>query len=398
MKHYDLVIVGGGIVGAACASRLLAARPSLKVLLLEKERQPASHQTGRNSGVIHAGVYYPPGSLKARYCREGLERTIAYCQQHQLPFLQCGKLIVATDADEEARLESLYGRCQENQLAPQWLMKSEVKKREPNIAGESAIYVQQTGITCYTTITRHLLHQFEQAGGVVHYGQQVQRLEEHPDWVSVATEQAQYQASILLNCAGLHSDTLIRQLLPDIDWRIVPFKGEYYVLPPKHNQLVQHLIYPTPDPTLPFLGVHLTRMIDGSVTVGPSAILALGKEAYGKTEVELGELLRLLGYSGLRKVMKKHWRSGLREFQNALSKRSYLKSVQKYCPRIQLKDLRAYPSGIRAQAVSDSGELIHDFRFAESARSLHVGNAPSPAATSAMPIADAIFDKLKDKL
>lgn len=398
MNKYDLIIVGAGIVGAACARKLKLEKPGLKILLLEKESQPAFHQTGRNSGVIHAGVYYAPGSLKARYCRKGLERTISYCEQHQLPYLQCGKLIVATNNIEEQRLESLHERCSLNDLQPLRCTRQEVQAREPNITGQAAIFVKQTGITNYSKITAHFLQSFTEAGGELHYKERVTELEENTDGIAVSTDTAKYQTSLLLNCAGLQSDVLIRKLVPDIDWRIVPFKGEYFRLPEKYNHVVNHLIYPVPDPELPFLGVHLTRMIDGSVTVGPNAVLALGKEAYGKTDFKLGELASALTYSGFRKVLRNNWRSGTQEFKNSIFKSGYLKLVQKYCPQIKREDLLPYPPGIRAQAVSDTGELIHDFRFAESARSLHVGNAPSPAATSAMPIADAIYDKLKDKL
>lgn len=398
LKKYDLIIVGAGIVGAACARKLKQEHPHLNVLLLEKEAKPALHQTGRNSGVIHAGVYYAPGSLKAQYCREGLERTISYCQQYDLPYLQCGKMIVATNEVEEQRLHALFERCQHNNLAPELCSQSQLHKREPNITGQAAIFVKQTGITNYTAITEHFLHSFSDAGGIVQYCEQVSGLAESDHDVTVTTEHSVYQSSFLLNCGGLHSDGLIRKLIPDIDWRIVPFKGEYFLLPEKYNDVVQHLIYPVPDPELPFLGVHLTRMIDGTVTVGPNAVLALGKEAYNKATIQMSEVASSLGYSGLRKVMLKNWRSGIQEFKNSMFKSGYITLVQKYCPQIKVEDLLPYPAGIRAQAVSDKGELIHDFRFAQSPRSLHVGNAPSPAATAAMPIADAIYEKLKDNL
>lgn len=397
-QHVDVTIVGGGIVGAACAEKLLRSKPHLKVLLLEKENAPAKHQTGRNSGVIHAGVYYAPGSLKAQYCREGLERTIAYCQQYQLPYLQCGKLLVATNDIEMQRMEALFLRCQDNQLAPQMLSKDELKSREPAIKGEGAFLVQQTGIAHYTKITQHLLQQFLDSGGEVRFNEQVGALEESNNNVTITTQHAVYTSNVLLNCAGLYSDQLIKMLIPDIDWMITPFKGEYFQLPKKYNDIVNHLIYPIPDPELPFLGVHLTRMIDGSVTVGPNAVLAAGREAYGKWDFCRSEALDMIRFAGLRKVLMSNVKAGMQELRNSLFKTAYLKPVQKYCPQIQAQDLLPYPAGIRAQAVSADGQLIHDFRFAESARSLHVGNAPSPAATSAMPIADAIYQKLEGKL
>ena len=398
MSNYDLIIIGGGIVGAASALKIMQAKPGLKILLLEKESEPARHQTGRNSGVIHAGVYYAPGSLKARYCREGLERTIAWCQQFNLPYHQCGKLIVATNSLEEQRMQALYQRCEQNNLQPQVLTQQQLRQKESAIAGVGAIYVKQTGITDYKRITQHFMHLFEQAGGEVRYNSPAVKLAETAQRVVVKTTNTELFCEQVLNCAGVYSDELIRQLIPDIDWRIIPFKGEYFRLPDKYNEIVQHLIYPVPDPELPFLGVHLTLMIGGFVTVGPNAVLAMGKEAYNKTELQLNELLDMIRYPGFRKVVRNNWRSGIEEFRNSFNKRAYLSQVQKYCPQIAIEDLLPYPPGIRAQAVSDTGELIHDFRFAETGRSLHVGNAPSPAATSAMPIADAIFEKLKDKL
>ena len=397
-QHYDVIIVGGGIIGAACAEKLLRTKPTLKVLLLEKEGAAAKHQTGRNSGVIHAGVYYPPGSLKAQYCREGLERTIAYCQQYQLPYLQCGKLLVATDDSEMHRMENLYERCQKNQLDPELLGQRQLQQREPAVSGKGAFFVRQTGITNYTKITEHLLHQFCELGGEVAFHQKVTGLHEEHHHIVVTTEAQQLQSQFLLNCAGLYSDKLIKMLIPDIDWIIAPFKGEYFKLPAKFNNIVKHLIYPIPDPQLPFLGVHLTRMIDGSVTVGPNAVLAPGREAYDKGELQFKESVELLCNGGLRKVLRSNIKAGFNELRNSLFKSGYLALVQKYCPQIQRQHLLPYPAGIRAQAVSAEGKLIHDFRFAESARSLHVGNAPSPAATSAMPIADAIYQKLADKL
>lgn len=398
LSSYDVIVIGGGIVGAASALKIKREKPNLSVLLLEKESAAAQHQTGRNSGVIHAGVYYAPGSLKAQYCREGLQRTIAWCRQNDLPFRQCGKLIVATNEPEEARLQALYQRCQDNDLQPTFLSPSGLKEKAPAISGTAAMYIRQTGITDYKKLTAHFLHSFEKLGGQVNFNSQVNQLEEHSANVSVQTNNGQFTAAQVLNCAGVYSDELIRQLIPDIDWRIVPFKGEYFRLPEKYNEIVDHLIYPVPDPDLPFLGVHLTLMIGGYVTVGPNAVLALGKEAYGKTDFQFNQLLDMVTYSGFRKVIKNNWRSGLEEFRNSMNKRGYLRLVQKYCPQIELQDLLPYPSGIRAQAVSDKGELIHDFRFAHTERSLHVGNAPSPAATSALPIADAIYAKLADKL
>ena len=390
MKQFDLAIIGGGIVGAATALQLLQAYPNKRIVLLEKEAEAAQHQTGRNSGVIHAGVYYQPGSLKAKYCREGLQRTIRYCAAHQLPYLQCGKLIVATNDIEVERMQALYTRCQENQLSPQLLDAAQLRRHEPNVAGVGAIWVQDTGIVDYVQLTAHFLAQFIHLGGEVLYCHEVTGLTEKADSIDITTSQTRIQSEFLVNCGGLQSDRLATMLGLTLDFEIIPFRGEYYLLPPHHNEVVNHLIYPVPDPALPFLGVHLTRMIDGTVTVGPNAVLALGREAYGKTDINFGDVAQMFGFPGMLPMLKNNLASGIHELKHSIFKRGYLTLVQKYCPRIQLADLLPYRSGIRAQAVGKDGALIHDFKFVHSARSLHVGNAPSPAATSALPIADAI--------
>lgn len=395
---FDVIIIGAGIVGAASALKLKNEYPDKRILVLEKESTAACHQTGRNSGVIHAGVYYAPGSLKAQYCREGLERTISYCEKFNLPYLQCGKLLVATSEIEEQRMAALYERCSANELNPVMLSKQQLELKEPNIRGLSAFFVEQTGIVDYTKLTNHLLFQFQELGGEVRYQEQVIGLDEDNNGVAVQTKTTNYETQLLINCAGLHADKIIKLTGLKTDFEIVPFKGEYYLLAKKHNEVVNHLIYPIPDPELPFLGVHLTRMIDGTVTVGPSAVLAFGREAYGKHQVNFADTLEMLKFPGFYKVLKNNFRSGINEFKNSISKSGYLKLVNKYCPSVAVEDLLPYPAGIRAQAVTNSGELVHDFKFVESARCLHIGNAPSPAATSAMPIADAIYRKIRDKL
>ncbi|UAA40499.1 L-2-hydroxyglutarate oxidase [Paraneptunicella aestuarii] len=393
MEHSDICIVGGGIVGAATALKLQQAYPDKRIVLLDKESSAARHQTGRNSGVIHAGVYYPPGSLKAQYCREGLQRTIQYCQQYHLPYDQCGKLLVATNELEMERMQGLYQRCLDNELSPELLDAKQLKQREPNITGLGAIWVKDTGIVDYVKLTEHMLQQFQSKGGVVKFNTQVTDLVESNDGIKVHANGQVSQTGFLVNCAGLQSDRLIAMLGLETDFEIVPFRGEYYLLAEKHNQVVNHLIYPIPDPELPFLGVHLTRMIDGTVTVGPNAVLALGREAYAKTDVNIADVTQMMRFPGMWPMLKNNLKSGLNEMKNSLFKSGYLSLVQKYCPSIEKADLLPYRSGIRAQAVSKTGQLIHDFKFVTSTRSLHVGNAPSPAATSAMPIADAIYDK-----
>lgn len=398
MEQYDFTIVGAGIVGAATAYALIQQYPDKKILVLDKEKQCASHQTGRNSGVIHAGVYYAPGSLKAQYCKQGLTRTIEFCKQHNLPYEQCGKLLVATDELEVERMQTLYSRCQQNQIDCKLLDQAQLKEHEPNIVGIGAILVKETGITNYTLITATLLKLFQQLGGEVKFNCAVEYAEEKPDSISLGNVENQFNTQFLINCAGIYADTIAQKLGLSFDFQLMPFRGEYFQLPEKYNKIVNHLIYPIPDPELPFLGVHLTKMIDGSVTVGPNAVLALGKEAYNKTDVNFKELWNTVKFKGFMPMAKSHLRSGFAEQRDSIFTQGYLHKVQKYCPTIQKQDLLDYPSGIRAQAVKVDGTLIHDFCFLDSPRSLHIGNAPSPAATSAMPIADAIVKKVVDRL
>lgn len=393
-----MVIIGAGIVGAATAWQLIQQYPSKKILLIEKESVPALHQTCRNSGVIHAGVYYPADSLKAQFCKQGLLETIRFCKQYLLPYKQCGKLLVATDDSELERMDALFIRSQANQLSVQMLNQQQLKRQEPNIQGVAAMLVKDSGITDYRAITRTMLTLFSRATGQVIYGQNVVALHEGDAGISVSTQNEKYKTKILLNCAGLQADRIIKLLEVAIDFQIVPFRGEYFKLPLKYNTLVNHLIYPIPNPVLPFLGVHLTPMIDGSVTVGPNAVLALGREAYDKSNINFSDLFELMRFKGTLPLFLQHGASGLVEMKNSWFRRGYLKQVQLYCPEIQLQDLLPHPSGIRAQAVSQSGELIHDFKFVETQHSLHVGNAPSPAATSALPIAKHIINKLREKL
>lgn len=396
-SQYDLTIIGGGIVGAATAWQMSKTFPNRKILLLEKESGAAFHQTGRNSGVIHAGIYYQPGSLKAKYCRAGLEATIDFCQQYGIAYDRCGKLLVATTSLELQRMENLFQRGTENGLDVERISSSKLNQLEPNITGQGALLVNDTGITNYSNITASFLELFKQNGGEVRFNQEVQDLTEKPSHIQIQTQNEELKSGLLLNCSGLMSDRLIKMLGLAIDFQIVPFRGEYFKLPDKYNRIISHLIYPIPDPALPFLGVHLTRMIDGSITVGPNAVLALAREGYAKTDVNWSDIAQNLRFGGFWGVVWKHRKSALKELKNSVFKNGYLQQVRKYCPQLSIDDLLPYPSGIRAQAVDHSGELIHDFKFIESDRSLHVGNAPSPAATSAIPIAKAIVERMSDK-
>ncbi len=391
---YDYLVVGGGIVGLSTAWQLQQGCPDKRIVLLEKESEFAKHQTGHNSGVIHAGVYYAPGSLKAEFCREGVDKTISFCRENGIDFNQCGKLLVATNAQEHERMLALYQRCQQNQLDVELLDSEQLKAREPNIQGLGAILVKTTGIVDYRQVCNKMAERFRELGGITSLDTRVIGLEESSEVIRVQTNQGELSCRYLICCSGLMADRMTRMLGIPTDFQIVPFRGEYYRLPPEKNRIVNHLIYPIPDPELPFLGVHLTRMIDGSVTVGPNAVQGWKREGYGRINISLRDIWDMLRFPGFWRVLKEHLGTGLIETKNSWWKPGYLKLVQKYCPSVQLDDLQPYPAGVRAQAVLRDGSLVHDFLFAESPRSLHVCNAPSPAATSAIPIGNHIVEKV----
>lgn len=397
MKTFDIVLIGGGIVGVSTAWQLKQRFPGASILLLEKEQALSRHQTGRNSGVIHAGVYYEPGSLKADFCKRGAVATIDFCREHGIPMEQCGKLLVATDDLELQRMDALEQRCIQNGIEIRRLSDSELKKKERRISGIGALFVPSTGITDYGRISRKMAELFENLGGSIKTGSGVIGLEEKYDTVQIHTPTECLQARYLIACGGLEADRIAAMLNIAIDFQIIPFRGEYYKLPETYNTIVNHLIYPIPDPDLPFLGVHLTRMIDGSVTIGPNAVLGFKREGYDRFNISLKDSLQMFSFPGFWKVLGAHLKSGLQEMKDSLLKSGYLRRVRKYCPELTLSDLLPHPVGIRAQAVKRDGTLVHDFLFAESQRSFHVCNAPSPAATSAMPIAEHVCAKVVDK-
>lgn len=395
---YDFVIIGGGIVGMSTAMQLADRYPGARMLVLEKESGPAQHQTGHNSGVIHAGVYYTPGSLKAKFCLQGNIATKRFCDEHGIRYDECGKLLVATNELEMERMRALWERTAANGLERHWLSAGELREREPNIVGLGGIFVPSSGIVSYAEITAQMAKEFQKKGGTIVFGSEVTALTERADSIVVQTAGDTYTTRYLVSCSGLMADRVVRMLGVEPGFTICPFRGEYYLLPPQHNQIVNHLIYPIPDPSMPFLGVHLTRMIDGTVTVGPNAVLAMKREGYRKTDVSLTDLAGMLGHKGIRKVLKDNLRPGLTEMKNSLFKGGYLKTVQKYCPSLRKEDLKPYPAGVRAQAVSNEGKLIDDFLFVNTARSVNVCNAPSPAATSAIPIGAYIVSKVEEQV
>jgi len=401
---YDISILGGGIVGLSTAWQLQQAYPDKKIVLIEKEAEFGLHQTGHNSGVIHAGVYYQPGSLKAQFCKQGAAATKTFCAEHKIDFDVCGKLLVATNALELSRLEALKLRCDENEIPIQWLDQPALRAEEPNIKGLAAILVKDTGIVNYQKICEKLAQLFTELGGILMTSSEVIGLKETNDAVHIEIDQSCAKqaptkswitSQFVVACTGLMADRTTKMLGIKTDFQIIPFRGEYYRLNAKHDQIVKHLIYPVPDPELPFLGVHLTRMIDGSVTVGPNAVQGWKREGYGKLNFSLKDVWQMVLFKGFWRLLAQHWKTGLKETRNSWFKQGYLKEVQKYCDQINLDDLESYPAGIRAQAVMQDGSLVHDFLFAQSKRSLHVCNAPSPAATSAFPIGKYIIEKLE---
>ena len=393
---YDYCIIGGGIIGLATAHKLLEIHPDASLLLLEKETTLASHQTGHNSGVIHAGIYYEPGSLKARMCREGLNSTVNFCKQYGVAYKQCGKLIVATNSAEEARLDTLHARAYANGLKLPRVSGAELHELEPNITGMAALLSSETGIVNYQEMSAKLAELVIVKGAEIVLGSKVERIIEKTDFVEVGTQDLSWQAKKLIVCGGLQADRLAKLAGLQVDFRIIPFRGEYFKLPADKNSIISHLIYPVPDPSLPFLGVHLTRMIDGGVTVGPNAVLGLAREGYPKLSVNLRDVASFASYPGFWKLIWEHRRHTMHELKGSLSRASYLKDCQKYCPELRPTDLLPHRAGIRAQVVAKNGQAVHDFMYEQTDRMLHIYNAPSPAATSALPIGEMIAQKCTD--
>jgi L-2-hydroxyglutarate oxidase len=387
MKPYDVVLVGGGIVGLSTAWQLKREYPAKRIVLLEKEPQLAWHQSGHNSGVIHAGIYYEPGSLKARFCRQGVIDTVAFCRRHDIPFEQCGKLLVATSEVEESRMMALFDRASANGLDVDLLDAGELSRLEPLVSGRGAIRLRTTGIVDYRRIAEQMAERFRELGGEIRLGAKVVACRQTAGAVELQTHGGDaLQAGFLVACCGLQADRFAHMMGVDAGFRVIPFRGEYYRLAAKHQGTIRHLIYPVPDSRLPFLGIHLTRLIDGRIIVGPNAVQGWKREGYGRLNFDLRDSWAAVSWPGFWRLAGSHWRTGLAEIRDSLLKKTYLRRVQAYCPSIELDDLEPHPEGIRAKAVLRDGTMVHDFLFDESRRSLHVCNAPSPAATSAIPI------------
>ncbi|CAI0760049.1 L-2-hydroxyglutarate oxidase [Serratia quinivorans] len=382
----DVIIIGAGLVGLGVANALQEANPALNILLLEKESGPAAHQSGHNSNVVHSGIYYAPGSLKARLAKLGNQSMFAFCREHNLYHDQCGKVIVATQLKELDLLENIYQRGLQNGLAVSRLSQAQLREREPHVNGLEALLVPDAGIVNYSQVAAKLAEIIEQRGGEIHYGQQVEGISEYSDGVSVRTQHTEYQAKWLVNCAGLFSDRIAALAGYQTGMKIVPFRGEYFVLNDEKNYLVNHLIYPVPNPDFPFLGVHFTRMYNGKRDVGPNAVLAFKREGYRKCDFSLRDLGEVLGYRGFWKIAGNYLGEGLAEVRRSLSRQRFTENARRLIPELQPEDIQPGPAGVRAQALTADGKLVDDFHFVKGRRSLHVCNAPSPAATASLEI------------
>ncbi|MGW2368485.1 L-2-hydroxyglutarate oxidase [Streptomyces sp. NPDC001667] len=389
MRAYDcdVLVVGGGIVGLSTAYAITRAAPGTRVMVLEKEPGPALHQTGHNSGVIHSGIYYRPGSLKARFAVRGAAEMVKFCAEYDLPCEVTGKLIVATERAELPRLHALVQRGRENGIPVRELGPAQITEYEPHVRGLGAIHVGTTGVCDYGAVARRLAGLAEDAGARVRYGARVEAIGRRGPAVAVRTALGEVlRARALVNCAGLHCDAVARLAGDDPGMRIIPFRGEFWELAPARAGLVRGLVYPVPDPAFPFLGVHLTRGIDGGVHVGPNAVPALAREGYGRATVRPGELAATVAYPGSWHLARRHWRYGAGEVRRSLSKRAFTEAVRRLLPDVTADDLIPAPAGVRAQAILRDGTLVDDFLITESPGMIHVLNAPSPAATASLPI------------
>lgn len=391
---YDVVIIGGGIVGLATALNLKLSKPNLRLVVLEKEDEISKHQTGHNSGVIHSGLYYKPGSLKAINCINGYQMLVKFCQENEVPFEICGKIVVATKNEQLPMLDTLLERGKANGL--EGLLKineSQIKEIEPHVSGLAGIKVPQTGIVDYVMVSLKYVEKIKNLGGELLLNQKVVSVSHLNGISTVVTTKGSFDTKLIINCAGLYSDKIAELTeTTKIDLKIIPFRGEYFELKPEKQYLVKNLIYPVPDPNFPFLGVHFTRMIGGGIEAGPNAVLAFKREGYSKLGIHLGELAETLTWPGFRKVAAKYWKTGMGEYYRSFSKTAFTKALQELIPEIQSNDLVSGGAGVRAQACDRNGGLLDDFSILENKQAINVCNAPSPAATSSLAIGKTVSD------
>ena len=391
---FDLTIIGGGIVGLATALEVVQRHPRVKLLVLEKEDRLAAHQTGHNSGVVHSGIYYKPGSLKAQTCVSGAKALVAFCEQHDIPYERCGKVVVATAAEELPRLEELFRRGTANGVEGlEMIGPEQLREIEPHATGIKALHVAATGIIDFPRVAQTYARLIQEQGGEIRTRHQVQKIVHMDGGVVLETSQGAVRSRFLINCGGLFCDRLARLAGAQPDLQIVPFRGEYYTIAPQRRYLVRNLIYPVPDPALPFLGVHFTRTIDGMVEAGPNAVLAFAREGYKKTDVNLYDLRETLTFSGFWGMARKYWQTGIGEMHRSFSKPAFLKALQRLLPDLTANDLQPGGSGVRAQAIASNGALVDDFVISVTANALHVLNAPSPGATASLAIGRLIVEK-----
>jgi (S)-2-hydroxyglutarate dehydrogenase len=394
MERFDCIVIGGGIVGLSVAWAILQKKGSARIAVLEKEEDWALHQTGRNSGVIHSGIYYKPGSLKARLCREGNRQLVEFCEQHAIRYEVCGKVIVATTPAELPLLDNLYERGVLNGLKVRKLTAPEVNEIEPHVRCVAGVHVPSTGIVDFTGVCRKLAELIKTRGGELRLGTRVYGFRENNGGSVLETSTGSFTARSIINCAGLHSDRVARLAGAQPGAKIVPFRGEYYELKPERRSLVRNLIYPVPDPNFPFLGVHFTRMIDGSIHAGPNAVLSLKREGYHRTSFDMRDFAETMTYAGFWRLVAKHARSGLEEMHRSFSKKAFVRSLQKLIPEIREDDLIPGEAGVRAQALRPDGGLVDDFLIVNSPSAIHVCNAPSPAATASLEIGRVIAEEI----
>lgn len=398
MPKHDIIIIGAGIVGLATALEIITAKPKTKLIIIDKEGKPALHQTGHNSGVIHSGLYYRPGSLKAKNCREGYHQLLKFCREEELSHEICGKVVVAVSEEELPRLEELFKRGQANGLTGiRKLNPEQIREVEPYCCGLQGLYVPQTGIVNFGRVAERMVEKLNHLGVEIVFNQRIKKITNTVSEVQLASVNSTWTSKIVISCAGLHSDRLARLTNSNLDLRIIPFRGDYYRLKKNAQYLVKNLIYPVPDPAFPFLGVHFTRLITGEVECGPNAVFSFAREAYKKTGFSFLDTWDSISWPGFRKIARKYWRAGLGEYHRSLSKKAFVKALQRLIPDIRTDHLEPGGAGIRAQACTRAGLLEDDFNICHNQRFIHVCNAPSPAATASLAIGKTIAGQAINK-